>query len=107
MNQLSSPLISIIIPVYNGGYPFICSLLALERSTFKDWELIVVDDGSTDESAAIASKFGAKVLQTTGREGPGAARNIEENTYVLSMPIVRYVMILSPFWLKHSNLDRK
>ncbi|HHP7231508.1 MAG TPA: glycosyltransferase family 2 protein [Xenococcaceae cyanobacterium] len=68
-------LISVITPVYNGGYAFVCSLLALSRSQFIDWELIVVDDGSTDESAAIARKFGAKVLQTNGREGPGAARN--------------------------------
>ena len=73
MNQ---PLISIITPVYNGGYAFVCCLLAIERSQFTDYEFIVVDDGSTDESAEVARKFGAKILQTSGRQGPGAARNL-------------------------------
>ena len=71
-----SPLVSIIIPVYDGGYPFVCCLIAICQTKFDDWELIVVDDGSTDRSALIAEKFGAEVLQTNGREGPGAARNI-------------------------------
>jgi len=73
MNQ---PLISIITPVYNGGYAFVCCLLAIERSQFTDYEFIVVDDGSTDESAEVAQKFGAKILRTNGRQGPGAARNL-------------------------------
>ena len=72
----NAPFISIITPVYNGGYSFFCCLLAIERSQFTDYEHIVVDDGSTDESVAIARKFGKKILQTSGREGPGAARNL-------------------------------
>lgn len=74
MNKL--PLISVITPVYNGGYAFVCCLLAMTRSQFLDWELIVVDDGCSDRSAEIAQKFGAKILQTSGREGPGSARNL-------------------------------
>lgn len=70
------PLISVITPVYNGGYAFVCCLLAMLRSQFDNWELIVVDDGSTDCSNAIARKLGAKVLQTSGRSGPGSARNL-------------------------------
>ncbi len=48
----------------------------MSKTQFTDSELIVVDDSSTDESLAIAHKFNAKVLQTSGREGPGAARNL-------------------------------
>ena len=39
-------------------------------------ELWVVDDGSTDDSAEIAERFGAQVLQTGRRSGPAAARNL-------------------------------
>jgi glycosyltransferase involved in cell wall biosynthesis len=67
---------SIIIPVYNGGDQFKRCLTAVRQSTCTDWELIVVDDGSTDDSARLAEQFGASVLKTSGRQGPAAARNI-------------------------------
>jgi len=70
-----TPYMSIIIPVYNGGDHFRCCLEALGQATFTDWELIVVDDGSTDESLALAKEFGALTWQTEGRQGPARARN--------------------------------
>ncbi|MBV8883627.1 MAG: glycosyltransferase family 2 protein, partial [Chroococcidiopsidaceae cyanobacterium CP_BM_RX_35] len=75
-NVVKQPFLSIIVPVYNGGYAFIYCLSAITQSKFKDWELIVVNDSSTDQSAIVAQKFGATVLETMSRQGPGAARNL-------------------------------
>lgn len=71
-----SPFLSIIVPVYNGGAVFAQCLSAIQSSYFQDWELIVVNDGSTDQSIATAEKFGARIAETQGRLGPGAARNL-------------------------------
>jgi len=73
---MSKPLFSVIIPVYNGGDTFKRCLTALHQSTFTNWEVIVVDDGSTDDSVALARSFGAKLLATVGQRGPATARNM-------------------------------
>jgi hypothetical protein len=75
-----APFYSIIVPVWNGGAAFRACLDALRRSTFSDWELIVVDDGSTDGSDALAGQAGATLLRTSGRVGPSAARNLGAGT---------------------------
>ena len=49
--------LSIIIPVYNGGEQFERCLEAVQQSTWLDWELIVVDDGSCDKTADIAAGY--------------------------------------------------
>src|SRR5579862_169082 len=68
--------ISVIVPVYNSaGYLRTC-LEHLRRSSFHDYECIVVDDGSTDASADVAREFDVTVLCTGGRRGPAYARNM-------------------------------
>ncbi len=69
------PFFSIVIPVRDGGADFITCLRALEASLFRDWELIVVDDGSVDGSAAAAAAQGAALLRSPGA-GPAHARNL-------------------------------
>jgi glycosyltransferase involved in cell wall biosynthesis len=71
-----SPFFSVVIPVYNGGQMLAGCLSALRQSTFSDWELLVIDDGSTDGSDRLAAQFGARVWHTSGRLGPAAARNL-------------------------------
>lgn len=69
------PLVSIVIPVYNGSKYLGKCLDAISASAYKSYEIIVVDDGSTDNSAEIARKRGATVLQLSRQSGPAAARN--------------------------------
>jgi cellulose synthase/poly-beta-1,6-N-acetylglucosamine synthase-like glycosyltransferase len=72
------PVISVIVPVFDGGDNFARCLAALTASPQSPtWELIVVDDGSTDGSAELARAAGAYVLHTAqARSGPGVARNL-------------------------------
>jgi len=72
-NSLS---VTVIVPVYNGGAAFKDCLSALLRWKPSQWTLVVVDDGSTDGSGQVAKAHGAIVFKTSGRLGPGAARNI-------------------------------
>lgn len=51
------PFLSIIIPVYNKGLYLDKCLQSIASQSFTDWEVILVDDGSTDSSAAICDKW--------------------------------------------------
>jgi glycosyltransferase involved in cell wall biosynthesis len=72
----SQPLISVIIPVYNGEKFLPGCLDAVASSSYKKYELIVVDDCSTDDSARISRERGALVLKMSRQSGPAGARNL-------------------------------
>ncbi len=48
------PKVSIILPVYNGERFLARAIRSVQAQSFQDWELVVVDDGSKDGSAAVA-----------------------------------------------------
>src|SRR5579863_2754442 len=54
------PLISIVMPCYNAGKYLYASIQSVIDQTLIDWELIIVDDGSTDDSADIAFQMAIK-----------------------------------------------
>lgn len=75
------PIISIIIPVYNVENYLEACLDSILDQTFESYELLLIDDGSTDGSAAIAQKYvdrrPDKVrLFSKENAGPGPARNL-------------------------------
>lgn len=72
---VSSMMVSIVIPAHNAEKHLATCLAHLAQSTSPPDECIVVDDGSTDNTAQIASEWGATVISTGCRCGPAFARN--------------------------------
>src|SRR5271166_3270441 len=73
---LASPRISVIVPVRDGSKHLPRCLDALGRSEYSQFEVIVVDDCSTDNSSQIAARCGARCLRTPQTTGPAGARNL-------------------------------
>jgi GT2 family glycosyltransferase len=69
------PRISVVVCSYNGGKTIDETLTALGRLNYENYETIVIDDGSTDDTALIAQKHGARLIQTKN-EGLSNARNL-------------------------------
>jgi len=68
------PRISVVVCSYNGERTIAACCEALLRLDYPDYEVLVVDDGSTDRTAEIAGGFGLRVLSTENR-GLSSARN--------------------------------
>lgn len=76
--------VSVVIPCYNAAAYLREAVESALGQTHPPLEVVVVDDGSTDDSAAIAESYGAPVRvlrEPTSKQGPGVARNrgIEES----------------------------
>lgn len=72
MNEIT---FSIVIPIYNVGRTIEACLSSIFRSNYKNFEVIVVDDHSQDNSVQIAKRFPTKLIQSETNLGAGACRN--------------------------------
>jgi GT2 family glycosyltransferase len=99
--QASRPRISVVVCVYNGARTLRHCLEGLSRLAYPDYEVIVVNDGSTDDTAAIAASFDVKLInQENG--GLSNARNV--GLRAASGDIIAYIdddAWPDPDWLDH------
>jgi glycosyltransferase involved in cell wall biosynthesis len=72
-NQLTPP-VSVVIPAHNEQIYIADAIRSVQSQTCDVLEVIVVDDGSTDETALVARRLGARVIRQDNR-GVSAARN--------------------------------
>ncbi|MCU9612327.1 glycosyltransferase family 2 protein [Caldibacillus lycopersici] len=97
--------ISIVVPVYNAEEYLEVCFRSIIKQTFFNWELLVVNDGSTDSSCEICEYFSnkdkrIKIIQSNN-QGPGIARNIG-----MSYATGDYLMFMdSDDYLEHNSLE--
>jgi hypothetical protein len=76
------PLVSVIVPLYNGASTIERALASVTAQSCSDWELIVIDDASTDDSVRRAQDFATqtddrriRIIETPTNRGSSSARN--------------------------------
>lgn len=68
--------VSVIIPVHNGAATLKTCLEAVFHSNYSEFEVILVDDASSDSSIDIAKEFPCKIIRMEKQGGPSVARNL-------------------------------
>lgn len=71
------PSVSVVVPVYNGAATIAGTLTSVLQQTFPDFELLVIDDGSTDATTAVVASFDDPrvALHSFENRGLAASRN--------------------------------
>jgi O-antigen biosynthesis protein len=98
---LSFPTISVVVCSYNGSHTIRDTLSGLANLEYPHYETIVVDDGSTDNTAAIASEYDVRLIRTP-QSGLSHARNV--GMQAATGEIVAYIdddAYPDPHWLTY------
>ena len=73
---MTTPLVSVIIPAFNRAHSIRISIDSVLQQTYQPLEVVVVDDGSTDETADVLAEYGNQIISIRQENsGPSSARN--------------------------------
>ena len=73
--MIPTPRVSVVIPTHNGAATLAACLESLQASTLAPYEIIVVDDASTDNPSEIAARFKCRVIRLDENIGAARAKN--------------------------------
>ena len=76
MNQPAAPLVSVVIPCYNLAHFLRDAIESILAQTYPRIELVVVDDGSMDNTAAVVADYPLARCVRQGNRGVAEARNV-------------------------------
>ncbi len=88
-----APVVSIVLPVYNAGAHLSKALASIARQTFREWELILIDDGSTDGCMAGFSAPDARVRVVLDGKNEGLAARLNQG---IDLARGRYLARMDP-----------
>jgi glycosyltransferase involved in cell wall biosynthesis len=101
----TQPLISIVVPAYNAERFLAATLQSIAAQTESRWECVVVDDGSSDATAAIAERFAAADDRFRVCRRPNGGASAARNTgFRSTSPGTSYVTFMDAddVWLPHA-----
>lgn len=74
------PVVSVIIPAYQASSTLVRAFDSMRNQTFTDWEVIIVDDGSTDNTRAVAEALASKDARVRVLHQPNMGASAARNT---------------------------
>lgn len=103
--KTTTPLISIVIPVYNSAKYISVAIDSVLKQTYRNYEIIVIDDGSTDNTCQILQPYKSKIRYIYQKnQGSAAARNVGIG---LARGELVAFLDADDFWLMPEKLEKQ
>jgi len=94
MNTHAQPAVSFIVPCYNLAHFLPACIRSIQMQTFEDWEILIMDDCSTDNTPEVATGFGdSRIRYVRNEPNLGHLKNYNKG---IALTRGRYVWLISP-----------
>ncbi len=85
---MSTPRLSVVMPAYNAAPYIEDAVRSILTQTFTDFELLIIDDGSTDKTASILAEFSDKRIRVFAQENKGIVSSLNRAIDLSRAPII-------------------